>query len=645
MHPVRFYRSATYLTAILVCCAAAAAQQSTSQMGNVLNARPGTGTTGFDAVIATSNVEIDLQQQDGAPTQGVAVVTLLNLSGQVYRQITTKEAHLLFKDVAPTEYTIQVVSPVYAKTSKTLEAPNNSSVRVTIVLQPAAGIDVATAVSLSALKPKVQKDIAKAMNALRANRPDEARDHLASASRQVPNHPEVIYLQGVYDSQLKDWEKAKAEWLHTIALNPAHVRALLSLAEAAVQDKQGSQAIEYARRAAEVDSASWRAHALLAEGYTLQNLPKDTIREAERAMELGRGQETGIEPVLAQALALNGEKKRATELLQAYVAKHPGDSGVKKQLETLSAPETAATNNLRPMTAEEIHAAATSEVVLATMGRNEWMPADVDASIPPVEAGTACPLEEVLQKASGRMEELIKNVDRFTAVESVTHESINGKGFGSAPESAKYDYLVSIDATQANRLAFNEFREKKTSTPGYPESVMTDGLPGMVLVFHPYYAKNYAMKCEGLSKWNGQLAWQVHFQQRKDQPNVLRSYRTGMEGQSYPVALKGRAWIGVESSQIIRMETDLMAPLPQIRLALDHISVEYAPVYFHQGEVEMWLPQHAEVFYEWRGRRVHSRHSFTQYLLFSVDDKQKISAPKLQEAGPDSPESEKPPQS
>jgi hypothetical protein len=88
------------------------------------------------------------------------------------------------------------------------------------------------------------------------------------------------------------------------------------------------------------------------------------------------------------------------------------------------------------------------------------------------------------------------------------------------------------------------------------------------------------------------------------------------------------------------METDLFAPLPQIRLALDHIAVEYAPVHFRQGAVDMWLPQSAEVFYEWRGRRVHQVHNFSHYMLFSVDDKQKISAPKGQDAA--LPENEKP---
>jgi len=45
-------------------------------------------------------------------------------------------------------------------------------------------------------------------------------------------------------------------------------------------------------------------------------------------------------------------------------------------------------------------------------------------------------------------------------------------------------------------------------------------------------------------------------------------------------------------------------------------------------KVDMWLPQTAEVYFYWKGRRVHFHHSFSNYLLFAVDDKQKIAAPK-----------------
>jgi hypothetical protein len=81
------------------------------------------------------------------------------------------------------------------------------------------------------------------------------------------------------------------------------------------------------------------------------------------------------------------------------------------------------------------------------------------------------------------------------------------------------------------------------------------------------------------------------------------------------------------------METDLVAPLPQIRLLSDHTIVDYGPVQFRKGNVEMWLPQSAELYSDWKGRRMHRRLSFSRYLLFSVDEKQKIYEPK---AGPES---------
>jgi hypothetical protein len=46
----------------------------------------------------------------------------------------------------------------------------------------------------------------------------------------------------------------------------------------------------------------------------------------------------------------------------------------------------------------------------------------------------------------------------------------------------------------------------------------------------------------------------------------------------------------------------------------------------------MWLPQSADVYYDWKGQRIHRRHSFSEYLLFAVDDKQKISTPKVDDA-------------
>ncbi len=206
--------------------------------------------------------------------------------------------------------------------------------------------------------------------------------------------------------------------------------------------------------------------------------------------------------------------------------------------------------------------------------------------------------------------------------------------------------MVSIQEVQHGYLNVEEYRNSGGSPAEFPDGVATNGLPALVLIFHPYNAKNFEMTCEGLARWNGGLAWQVHFKQRTDKPNTIKRYRIGADGPSYPVALKGRAWISADNYQIVRLETDLVSPVPEIRLVADHSDIEYGPVKFNKSDVQMWLPQSAEVYYDWKGRRIHRRHSFSHYMLFAVDDKQKITVPKVDDApadgGPSDPAKQKP---
>jgi len=50
-------------------------------------------------------------------------------------------------------------------------------------------------------------------------------------------------------------------------------------------------------------------------------------------------------------------------------------------------------------------------------------------------------------------------------------------------------------------------------------------------------------------------------------------------------------------------------------------------VKFSKNSQELGLPASAELFLDFHGRRIHRRQSFRDYLLFSVDDTQKISVP------------------
>jgi tetratricopeptide (TPR) repeat protein len=383
-------------------------------------------------------------------------------------------------------------------------------------------------------------------------------------------------------------------------------------------------------------SSSWRTHAIVAEAFLRRGSTEQAIKEAQRALELGQEPAAAVQPLLARALAEHGDRELAVSVLQTYLKSYPSDVAAHIQLESLQTSQLTVGNDPAPTAANEIVVPDLIANVSAVPLPSNWLPPDVDERVPPVESDAACALDDVLQKAGQRIQEFVTNVDRFTATESLKHESINKWGFAAPPETRKFDYVVSVEEIRPGYLGVEEYRNRHGSGDDFPDGVATIGLPALVLIFHPYNAGSFEMTCEGLARWNGSLGWQVHFRQRSDKPNTIRSYRIG-NGPSYPVALRGRAWIAADSYQILRLETDLIAPVPEIRLATDRAIIEYGPVHFREGQVDMWLPQSAELYYDWKGRRSHRRHSFSNYLLFSVGDKQRISAPKIEDELPPDP--------
>jgi len=581
-----------------------------------------------------ADIDVYVKGPNGAPLDGSAVVTLTKLDGAFVDQKTAKNGYVRFNGVHATEYRIQVLAPKYQATARRLEVQERSLAKITIDMTPLSAEEAASSVGLYSLAPKTQREVGKALEVLRANKPNDARKHLEAAQKGAPTSAEIEYLFGVYSSQVNDQVQARAYWMKTLELNPKHLSALLEVGQDLLQENKPIEAMPYLTRAAEAEPSSWRAHALLAEGLVLQHRNDEATKEAERAIQLGHERAAMVQPLLARALAGRGDRDEATKVLQAYVETHPRDTAANKDLETLKNPKAGDASSDTAAAASEM--AAMNKDATALPMPFKWMPPDVDEKVPPVEAGASCAVDDVVSKAGNQLIELISDVDRFAATESLTHESINRSGLASYPEKRKFDYVVSILEVQQGYLNVEEYRNAGGSPADFPDGVATNGLPALVLIFHPYNAMNFEMTCEGLARWNGGLAWQVHFKQRADKPNTIKRYRIGADGPSYPVALKGRAWISADNYQIARLETDLVAPMPQIRLVADHTAIEYGPVKFSKGDVKMWLPQSAEVYYDWKGRRIHRRHSFSNYLLFGVEDKQKITVPKVDEAPADS---------
>jgi len=623
-----FLLISAFFLAFLLSGGAAFAQRPTPGQGPTN--RTGNNSSPLEGGDPTIDIDVYVRGADGAPIDVTAVVSLIAPMGQVLSQGTTLGGNIQFRGVAASQYTIQVVAAGYENAVKEFDGYNAGASRVIIDMRPSSNGDSGAGSPQILLAPKARKELAKALEALRANKPGDARNHLEAAYRVAPNHPAVNYLYGVYFLQMKDQEKAKSYWTKALEFNPKHVSALLSLSEAMMREQKLPDAESYVKKAVEADPNSWRAHAILADVLLKENQPGEAVKEADRAVELGQGQAAMVQPLLVRALVDQGNRARAIKVLQGYIQDHPSDAAARKQLGVLLSPEAALSSDGKEAAASESKPSMASEAAIALPLPSNWLPPDVDERVPPVESGAACALDEVVEKAGKRVEEFVKNVDRFTATELLKHESINKWGIAESPENRKFDYLVTIDQYRPGYFSVMEYRGHRYSQGQFPGGVETNGLPTLALIFHPNNATNFAMNCEGLGQWNGRPAWQIHFRQRPDKPNTMRAYRFGENGPSYAVALRGRAWIAADSYQIVRMETDLVAKLPEIKLLADHTLVDYGPVRFKNRNVEMWLPQNAEVYFDWRGQRVHRRHSFDNYMLFSVDEKQKIAEPKVE---------------
>ena len=196
--------------------------------------------------------------------------------------------------------------------------------------------------------------------------------------------------------------------------------------------------------------------------------------------------------------------------------------------------------------------------------------------------------------------------------------------------SARRRVSTTILEPEPGYLRVDEFRADKISLEGYPDQIASTGFAALALVFHPHMRDSFEMKCEGLGDWRGQATWLVHFRQREDRPNHMHGYKVG--NQFHLVPLKGRAWISADKFQIVRIEAELVNPMPGIQLLSEHQVVEYGPVPFPKKNTTLFLPKSAEIYFDFRKHRFFRRHSFDHYMLYSVDTEEKPKAPSATEA-------------
>jgi tetratricopeptide (TPR) repeat protein len=617
-----------------------------------LSTSPGIPTA-LELLNSTSSLVVSVFDESGTLLGQQAVVKITGTGGLAPAWGTTEgHSQVTFTSVAPSRYQVEVSAADFQTVTQEIDVSTRQIYHVSVTLKRDLFAAPPIVVPGQEMQLKARKEAQKAITALRLGNFKEANKRLRAAYQVAPANADLDYLFGLLFEREKDLKQAQSYFEKATAIDPRHAQALTALGQLRVQQNDYAQAVTPLEQAVSVDSAQWMAHWLLAEAYLKQHQFEKAAQQARLAVQTGKGAANGAEIQLGEALGSLGRTEEATQTLEGYLRDHPGSqtapavrefiaklhntdipTATPNQDATLDPPAAKSGQAAildSPMLAIDSPMPDTAEIVLSTPS---WEPPSIDAAKPHVAEGLACPYQQVIEEAGKRVKELVDNVSRFGATESLLHEDLDELGKPRSKETRKFDYLAAISESEPGVLEVQEYRTRRVGADDFPNHIGTYGLPGLAFIFHPDVRDDFEMVCEGLGDWNGQATWLVHFRQRPERPSRIQAYQ--VTNSLHLVSLKGRAWISAGNFQIVRIEAELVHPMPEIRLLSEHQTVEYGPVLFQKKNTELWLPKTAELYFDFRKHRYYRRHSFDHYMLFSVDSNQKIIVPKI----PDEPKS------
>jgi tetratricopeptide (TPR) repeat protein len=561
-----------------------------------------------------------------------AVVRIVNLTAQTVGWKTTDDKSEAAISLPPALYEIEVSAVGYLSEQKKIQVVSSvDTVRIEMVLprDPAAvDFDVAD----SAMPPKGRRDIKHAISALKEGNFKEAKKDLDRAYQLSPSNPDLNYLMGYLFYEQKNYPQAQSYLTTAANVSSRNVRVLTLLGNVQLKQKNYDGAATNLEKAVDTESGNWMAHDLLASAYLGLRKFEPARQEAELALAGGKTAANSANVVLGQALVNLGKREEGLRVLRSFVQSSPSDAEAAqvrtfiKMIEQNSPDSPNSTGGDGPKTnASSSDADPLFIAPELPVSVNPWRPPGIDEAKPSVSEGVNCPFESVIDMSGRRVKELVDNVSRIAAIERLLHEQVNEMGNPTSRETRDYDYVATIAERTGGGLGVDEDRFERLTKADSPDGISSSGFAILALIFHPNMRQDFEMTCEGLGRWQGRATWLVHFKQRPDRAPRMVDFK--LNGNIYPVRLKGRAWIAADTFEIVRIESELISPIAEIRLRCQQQVVEYGPVKFPRKNLELWLPTRAEIYLDYRNHRYYRSHTYDHYMLFSVDSTDKPKSP------------------
>jgi tetratricopeptide (TPR) repeat protein len=241
------------------------------------------------------------------------------------------------------------------------------------------------------------------------------------------------------------------------------------------------------------------------------------------------------------------------------------------------------------------------------------------------------PLDAILKATGKNVAEFFKHFPDTSSLEQIHQEKLLRDGKPDSTLDSKFRYLC-LASTDPDVVGFDEYRVNAKGNQNTPSGLeegfmLTSGFAAGSFIFHPAYQSESTFRYLGRQNLYGRSTVVIAFAQQPGKARMHGEFRVA--GVPTPTFARGLAWINSDTFEILRLRTDLLAPVPQILLKSQTTDIDFAEVRFEGMREPFWLPQQVTVTVDWHGKQLRNVHQYSDYKLYTVESTQKVSGPKV----------------
>lgn len=234
----------------------------------------------------------------------------------------------------------------------------------------------------------------------------------------------------------------------------------------------------------------------------------------------------------------------------------------------------------------------------------------------------------ILRKTGLQVDSFFRDTPNLIADEDVRQQEVRSNGLVGLAQDVRDEYLILFHGNR-NEAHLDEYRMDakgnrvdalSTDRPYRSPFFVTYGFALSCIYFSTALQSESTFRHLGEQRIGSQNTYVVAFAQRPGDATTTVTVR-GEGGAAVQILVQGIAWVDKSNFEIIKIQTDLLAPRPEIGLDRQTTEVTLSEVRLRDIAFPLWLPKGVKVYLKFYGQYFRNEHHYANYRRYRVSAK------------------------